>query len=144
VANEQPPGNEHATAKANVDLVRTAFEAFARGDAVAVLEFVDRDLEWTFLDPSVRDPQPAVCHGRRQLADRLAHRSGRALPTELEEVVAVGKQVLAVTHIPGLDAFRARQADDRNYHLVTVEKGRITALRACRSREEAVALASPG
>lgn len=66
----------------------------------------------------------------------------RGLHPQLEEIAGYGDRVVAVTHMPGLDAFRARQADDRNYHLVTIRDRRITALCACRSREEAVAFAS--
>ncbi|MBO0713139.1 MAG: hypothetical protein J2P59_00180 [Acidimicrobiales bacterium] len=40
----------------------------------------------------------------------------------------------------GLDAVRARRTGDRNFHVVGVRDGRIAAMRACRSRNEAVAL----
>jgi len=34
----------------NVQVIRRAYEAYARGDVTAVLGIVDPDLEWTFLD----------------------------------------------------------------------------------------------
>jgi hypothetical protein len=46
-----------------------------------------------------------------------------------------------VTHTPGLDAVRARKANDRNYDVFTLQGGRVVAIRACRDREEALARA---
>lgn len=123
------------------NLVRRAFEAFARGDVDAVLELVDAELEWTFLDPSVEDPQPQVCHGRGELAYWIGDQARRGPRPDLEEIVGHDDRVLVVTRSPGLDDRRARKTGDRNFHVVTVREGRIVALRACRSRQEAVALA---
>ncbi len=105
------------------------------------------DLEWTFLDPSDPDPEPAVCRGRDQLAYWMGRGSGWKLRAELEEVVANGERVLVVTRSPGIDAIRARQTGDLNFHVLTVRDGKIVALRACRNRDEAlglVAAAVPG
>ena len=64
----------------NADLIRRAYQAYARGDLAAMLEFVDPDLEWTYLDPSRERPTPQVCHGRQELEQGLgrAWRAGRA------------------------------------------------------------------
>jgi len=136
-------GEEIATSSENenVGLIRTAYEAYAQGDAAAFLDLVDPDLEWTFLDPSIEDPEPQVCRGRDELATRMTNQSQRGLQPQLEEITGYGDHVLAVTRTPGLDALRARKTNDRNYHVVTVRDGRISALRACRSRDEAVAFA---
>jgi ketosteroid isomerase-like protein len=125
----------------SVDVVRDAYEAYARGDVTTMLGFVDPDLEWTFLDPSVEDPEPQVCHGRHELEHALARRARQGLQTELEEVAGSGDLVMVVTRTPGVDAQRARAADDGNYDVVTVREGRIVALRACRNRNEALAIA---
>jgi len=45
-------------AKENADLIRRAYQAYAGGDLAAMLELVDPDLEWTYLDPAH--------HGRRR------------------------------------------------------------------------------
>jgi ketosteroid isomerase-like protein len=63
----------------------------------------------------------------------------RGLRTQLEEVIGVGDKVVVVTRTPGLDAFRARRADDRNVDVMTFRAGRVVALRACRNRAEAMA-----
>jgi len=126
----------------NVELIRSAYEAFARGDEAGFLDLLDPELEWTFLDPTVEDPELRVCRGRKELATAMINQSARGLHLQLEEISGYGDQVVAVTRTPGLDAFRARKADDRNFHVVTVQQGRIAALRACRSRDEAIAFAS--
>jgi len=126
----------------NETLVRNAFDALARGDVQAMLELVDPDLEWTFLEPTEVDPEPQVCRGRDQLAYWVGRDSGWRIRPELEELVSFGERVLVVTHSPGIDERRARKTDDRNFHVVTVRGERITALRACRSRQDAEKVAS--
>jgi ketosteroid isomerase-like protein len=41
---------------ANETLVRTAYAAYEQGDVTALLDTVDPDLEWTYLDPSEANP----------------------------------------------------------------------------------------
>ena len=122
------------------DVVRRAYEAYARGDLAAMLELVDADLEWTYLDPSSADPEPEVCHGRHELRAALERRS-RGVSAQLEEVVGRGDRVLVVVRRPGIDAERARKTGDRDFDVVTVRAGRIVALRACRDRQEAARIA---
>ncbi len=62
----------------NVDLIRRAYQAYATGDLQAMLEFVDPDLEWAYLDPSLEDPQPQVCHGRTSWSPHCSARSSGA------------------------------------------------------------------
>jgi uncharacterized protein len=124
----------------NVELIRRAYDAYARGDLAAMLEVVDPDLEWTYLDPSLADPQPQVCHGRHELESALARQAGRGLRAQLEEAVGHGDRVMVVVRTPGVDAYRVRQADDRNYDVFTVRDGRIVALHACHDRQEALRL----
>ena len=122
-------------------LVQAAWAALGRGDIDGLLEHVDPNLTWTFLDPGEPDPQPATCHGREQLRTALRRQAGQGLTMQIEEVMAHGDQVLVILHSPGLDRFRAWAADDRNYMVVTVAGNRISALRAYRGRAEARAAA---
>jgi ketosteroid isomerase-like protein len=124
--------------------VRTAYEAYARGDLSTMLGFFDPELEWTFLDPSVEDPEPQVCHGRQELRTTLERQAGRGLTSELEDVIGNGDRVVVVVRTPGIDGYRVRQADDRNYDVLTVHEGRVVAIHACRDREEAFRVASLG
>jgi ketosteroid isomerase-like protein len=125
----------------NAALVRHAYERYAQGDLGAILDIVDPDLEWTYLDPSQTDPEPQVCYGQHELAHALERQRAQGLRSELEEVIGNGDKVVIVTRTPGLDAFRARKANDRNVDVLTFASGRVVALRACRDRAEAMALA---
>ena len=127
-----------------VDLIRQAYEAYARGDVATMLKYVDPDLEWTYLDPSLEDPEPQVCRGRDELKAALESQIERGLRTELEEVVGHADRVMVVVRTPGVDAYRVRQANDRNYAVFTVRSGRIVALRDCRDRDEAAVIAGEG
>ena len=131
-------------AESSEEVVRQAYAGFAAGDVESVLSLVDDDLEWTFLDPGDPDPKPAVCHGRDQLAYWMKRGSGWQLRAELEEVSARGDRVLVVTRSAGIDETRARKTGDLNFHVLTVRGGKIVALRACRSRDEALGLVSAG
>lgn len=122
----------------NAELIRRAYDAYARGDLAAMLEVVDPELEWTYLDPSLEDPQPQVCHGRHELQSALQRQAERGLRAQLEEIIGHGDRVMVVVRTPGVDAHRVRQADDRNYDVFTVRDGRIVALRACHDRQEAL------
>jgi ketosteroid isomerase-like protein len=74
----------------------------------------------------------------------LRGQAGRELVSRLEEVTAHDDKVMVVVHTPGIDQRRARQADDRNYLVLTLQDGRIIAMRGCRDRAEARSLAGIG
>ena len=125
-------------------IVREAFLAYDRGDITRMMDFVDPDLDWTYLDPGLEDPQPQTCHGRAELERALRRQAGRGLRAELEEVVAAGDRVMLVMRTPGVGEYRRQQADDRTYDIVTVKDGLIVGLTACRDRSEARSLAGIG
>jgi ketosteroid isomerase-like protein len=121
----------------NAELIRRAYQAYARGDLPAMLEFVDPDLEWTYLDPALEHPIPQVCHGRQELEQVLGHWAEHGVRAELEEVISSGELVMVGVRTPGADAHHGRPGDDRAYSVFTVREGRIVALRDCRDRQEA-------
>ena len=125
----------------NVDLVRRAYQAYASGDLAAVLELVDPDLEWTYLDPTLEHPTPQVCRGRQELEQVLRHLAEHGLRAELDEVTSSGDLVMVGVRTPGVDAHYGRRGDDRAYSVFTVREGRIVALRDCRDRNEALQFA---
>ena len=59
-----------------------------------------------------------------------------------------GDRVVVAVRTPGVDTHvdthRVRMADDRNYDVLTVRKGNIVAVHACRDREEALSAAGLG
>ena len=119
-------------------IVREAFLAYDRGDVARMMEFVDPDLEWTFLDPSLG---PQTHHGREQLEKALRRQAERGLRPELEQVIAAGNKVMLVMRTPGVDQYREREAEDRTYDVITVRDGLIVEMCACRDRGEAHVMA---
>ena len=125
----------------NETLVRTAYAAYEQGDVAALLDSVDPDLEWTYLDPSEANPEPQTCHGRGELEMALRRQLRQGLTMQLEELVANGDQIVVTVRIPGVEAHRVRHANERNYDVLTIRDGHIVAIRACRDRAEALAIA---
>jgi ketosteroid isomerase-like protein len=132
---------EHPMSNENTELIRRAYQAYAGGDLDAMLELVDPDLEWTYLDPALEHPTPQVCHGRQELEQVLRDWAEHGRRAELEEVTSAGELVMVGVRTPGIDAYFSRGGDDRAYSVFTVREGRIVALRDCRDRLEALQLA---
>ena len=129
------------TESANEAIIRSAYEAYVEGDLARMLQFVDPDLEWTYLDPAEEDPKPRVCHGRHELETTLKGLLDSELSSYIEEVRGQGDRVMVLVRTPGIDRYRAYKADDRNYNVLTVRGDQIVAIRDCRDREEAIAVA---
>jgi uncharacterized protein len=132
---------ETRMSKENAELIRRAYQAYASGDLAAMLELVDPDLEWIYLDPSLEHPTPQVCHGRQELEQVLRHWAEHGLSAELQEVTSSGELVMVGLRTPGVDAHHGRGGDDQAYSVFTVRQGRIVALRDCRDRQEALRVA---
>src|SRR4029453_14370578 len=124
----------------NADLIRRAYQAYASGDLAAMLELVDPDLEWTYLDPALEHPTPQVCHGRQELEQVLRGWAEHGLRAELEEVTSSDELVMVGVRTPGVNTHYGRPGDDRAYSVFTVREGRIVALRDCCDRREALRL----
>lgn len=125
-------------------IVREAFLAYDRGDLARMMDLVDPDLEWTYLDPSEADPRPQTFHGRGELEKALRRLLDRGLRAELEQVIAAGEKVIVVMRTPGVDQYRRWESSDLTYDVVTVRDGMIVGLHACRDRGEARSLAGLG
>jgi ketosteroid isomerase-like protein len=80
----------------NAELVRRAYQAYANGELARMLAFVDPELEWTYLDPSLEHPEPQVCRGRHELESALQRQAERGLRAQLEEVVGHGDRMVVV------------------------------------------------
>jgi len=118
-------------------IVREAFRAYERGDIARMMDYVDPELEWTYLDPGLEDPQPETRRGRAELEHALRQQADRNLRPELEQVIANGEKVILVMRTPGISEYRRWRDDDRTYDVVTVRDELIVGLRACSGRGEA-------
>ena len=127
--------------KESAELIRRAYQAYASGNLAAMLELVDPDLEWTYLDPTLEQLIPQVCHGRHELEQVLGGWAEHGLRVELEEVAGSGELVMVGVRAPGVDAHHGWPRGDRAYSVLTVREGRVVALRDCRERQEARRLA---
>jgi ketosteroid isomerase-like protein len=125
----------------SAELIRRAYQAYASGNLAAMLELVDPDLEWTYLDPTLEQPIPQVCHGRHELEQVLEGWAEHGVRVELEEVAGSGELVMVGVRTPGVDAHHGWRRGDRAYGVFTVREGRVVALRDCRDRQEALRLA---
>jgi ketosteroid isomerase-like protein len=125
----------------NAELIRRAYRACADGDLAAMLELVDPELEWTYLDPALEHPTPQVCHGRQELEQVLRGWVEHGVRVELEEIAGSGALVMVGVRTPGFDAHYGWRRGDRAYSVVMVRGGRVVALRDCRDRQEALRLA---
>jgi ketosteroid isomerase-like protein len=128
----------------NEALVRSAYEAYDRGEVTRLLELVHPDLEWTYLDPSFENPQPQVCHARDQLAWALGRQADQGVDSELEEIDSCGDKVMVAVHTPGADQHRAWQGNDRNYLVLTLRQRQVVAMRAFRDLDAARSFTSEG
>jgi hypothetical protein len=94
MAHSEEP-SEGTMQSQNVATVRRAYEAYARGDLPTMLGFIDPELEWTYLDPAVDDPEPQVCLGRQELQVALQRQGERGLVSELETSSPTGTELLS-------------------------------------------------
>jgi hypothetical protein len=92
-------------------------------------------------DPADEDPQHQVCHGRHELETALKGILNSGLRSYIGEVRGQGDRVMVLVRTPGIDRYRACKSDDRNYNVLTVRGDQIVAIRDCRDREEATAVA---
>jgi ketosteroid isomerase-like protein len=125
----------------NENTIRAAYEAYGRGEISAVLALVDPDLEWTYLDPGTENPEPQTCHGRSELQQALHGQAEQGLVSELDEVIAHGDMVMVSVRTRGTGPRRPHLDGDRSYLVLTLRRGRIVAMRACRDRAEACSFA---
>jgi ketosteroid isomerase-like protein len=62
----------------------------------------------------------------------------------VEEIASSGDKVMVAVRTPGADQQRVWQAEDRSYLVLTMDRGRIVALRNFRDLDEARGFAGLG
>jgi ketosteroid isomerase-like protein len=90
----------------NGELVRSAFEAFLRGDFDALRELMDPGAQWLWYEAG-----PWDCQGREAVLERLGERVGAI--TALEDVAAGGELVALEVAGPELAAHLGHAARRR-------------------------------
>ena len=117
--------------------MRSAYEAYGRGDVTGLLELVHPDLEWTYLDPGFENPQPQVCHGRDQLAPALGRQADRGVNSELEEIASCGDRVMVAVHTPRRRPAPRLAVQRPELPGTHAAPGQVVAMRAFRDPDEA-------
>lgn len=132
---DRQPGD----ARSADEVVREAFSAFAQGDRSAIVAFLDRDFRWTYFNPDNDAPIAETCTvDSESFRWFIANSQGDSAQWRLVELVPFGARVVVVTKPPKQRQLPSWRSGDHMYHVVEVRDGRIVAMRACLSRDEAV------
>ena len=116
-------------AQENVDLVRSGYEAFNRGDIDAVLAIMDDEIEWH--EPgggnapagSFRGPQSVASEVFAQVPERFED-----FRVDIEQLVDVGEHVAVIGRFRGTSK-SGKQLDAPFVHVATVRNGKEVGFR---------------
>ncbi len=119
----------------DVEVVRTAWEAFARGDLDVALDLLDAHVRWY----PVGDPDGG-CHNRDEARAFIRRSLADGVTAELLDVHVAGGRLVAViqAHVPAERELRPEPHGE----LITVRDGKITEIVVYGSVNEALAAAS--
>lgn len=125
----------------NVEVVRRAFEAMARGDRAAILADFAADATIDFTDS--RAPYAGTYQGHDGLNDLLDQimEAWESFTWEAEDFIAIDDHVV----VPLRTSMRGRgsgiDVESQGGAVYTVRNGRIVRYKQCQSKEEALAAA---
>ena len=121
----------------SVELVRSLYDDFARGDFEAALGKLDEDVQWG-APPDVPD-QPEPFRGRQGVIEGFTRFMGawEQLDAEVEECTAVGDAVLVVTRWVGRSRGTGIEVEQRHGQLFEFRDGRVVRVRQFREPEDA-------
>ena len=123
----------------DVELVRKAWDAFARGDVAAATAMLDPDVRWY----GAGDPDAeGACHSREDAAAFIRRALANGLTAELVDVRDAGARLVAViqTHAPP----DWEQGSQPHGELITVRDGKVTEMVVYPTVEDALAAAGLG
>jgi ketosteroid isomerase-like protein len=130
----------------NVEIMRSSYELWLRGESDAWLETIDPDIGW---DISAHPLPDVPNHGQGRealLTDMLAtYLSGwNDYSSELKELIDAGDHVVAVIHETAKMRETGVALDRDLVQLWTIREGRVTFLRVFRTKAEALEAAGLG
>ena len=117
-------------------IIRSAYEAYSRGDFEAVLALLDPDVEWHPPHDAL-EPQPLL--GREAVRDYLAPNLFDEQRAEPEEILEEGDRVLVVARTKIRGAASGLEIEATNFHVWTVVDERAVRFEIFSDRNQAVA-----
>jgi ketosteroid isomerase-like protein len=123
----------------NVDLVRTLFDDFNRGDFEAAFAKIAEDVEWG-APPDMPDTGGAY-HGHEGVVTGFGRFMGawERIDVDLEDVIERDGRVVVQTHWRGRSKGTGIEVDQRVAQLYELSDGRVTRVRQFRTLDEALA-----
>ena len=123
----------------NVNFMREAFHAFARGDMAALAGLLDPDVRWK----AVEDPEPK--RGFDGVLESLGawYEVWDEIHVELEELIDRGTNVVAIVNMRGRHAGSRSEVTERFFQVWTIKDGKIGEFREYKTETEALEAAGP-
>jgi uncharacterized protein len=124
----------------NVEVVRRAFEAYARGDVETMLEALDQEVEWKQFE------EPVPVYGRDGVRGALRRwdETWDHLQVEAEEFIDAGEFVVLLIRFRGLGRASGVPVEQSSYHVFTVRDGKVARMFEYGPGERAEALEAVG
>lgn len=113
----------------NLDLVRTAYANFQKGDISAIIAVMDEDVEWKLPGSTEDIAILGTRHGRDGVADFFATLASteEVLQFEPREFLAQGDRVVVLGHYSWRVIATGRVAESDWAHVFTVRDGKVKA-----------------
>jgi ketosteroid isomerase-like protein len=124
----------------DLDIVRRAYDAFARGDLAALQELLSADIEWR------TTPDVPFLGNYRGIDEFLAAMSEWTEPfdkltTTVEEMIDTGDRVVVRHRMRGRGTDSGAETDLVLWQVVSVRDGKLATMYDFNNREEALAAA---
>ena len=127
----------------DLDTVRRAYDAFARGDLDALEQLLSPDIEWrTTPDVPFLGNYRGIDEFLRAMAEWTEPFD--ELTTTVEEMIDTGERVVVRHRMRGRGTDSGVETDLVLWQVVSVENGQLTRMHDFATREDAIAAAAAG